>query len=292
MFDIEAYLKSQFQIRNVPAVRDRDALLRLSGQRWISDGPKEPPWRPEGPASMLDHCLDQYLWFLPVPRFDRQFEGPGPDDIDLVYAAVALLSALKAEGIVQAVHALDTDTAKWDPETIASLTDECFRAAVPLLEVLRDPDVPVENIKILVALMVLDFPLSMKLSRTFVRSADFVVAGLEAVHDDTKKTPTTGETALYIAMETTKERQLAGLLKKANRALRSSWPEPTASWTPWARAVEQGLVSADMQGQVEELLQRAVQLSGATVETLEKALFVDSLVFERPTFGFAALHSL
>ena len=125
--------------------------LISTGLRWCSDVPivglKEPKGQkdsPDGPSQTkssleltMDSLIDEHLFYLPLPRYARTFEGPEPDASTIIKASS--LSLFASEGAQ-------------DLSVIRDLYAEWY----PCIDFLRDPNADIEAQACVLCLLVLD----------------------------------------------------------------------------------------------------------------------------------------
>lgn len=230
---------------------DIESYMRTSALRWCSDRPIFGPIQNETLEAHMDRFIDHWLYFLPIPRFQRPFK---PEEFALetcINLSLERLCFERHEGPIYVAEA-----------------NECFHAMWPHLKKLRDTSLRPEAHALLLCLMALDPLACYALDSKALDHPEFTVRAYEAIKEEVGHSETDAIKALSASHDHLTKRSLAKLLKDPR------------DFTLWQSAKDQGLTSKDIDDQVEAFLNETSLKHGLDVTQLRPHVAIKNFLDE------------
>jgi hypothetical protein len=235
---------------------DEVPFLKKSALRWCSNVPIEHQYVTESTEIAMDRFIDQWLHFLPIPRYAREY---------------AFTSTDMKECMNLSLDALGFAGSNTEGTLSNSVAYQCFITMWPHLKALRDPSLSLETQALLLCLLALDPLASLSIDRRVVYSKTFPDVALLAIKEDV---PIRSSNVLNDVLRDVNEylitRQLAKFTSKQE------------GFIPWQEAKERGLTNNEIDTQVHAYLMNAVKRSRLPIDILRPRIGLKNFVDEVP----------
>jgi hypothetical protein len=237
---------------------DKEAFLKLSALRWCSDWPVDTKMSlSDSLEAKMDHFIDQWLYFLPIPRYAREYFVTNAD---------------LGRCINLSLEALDFQKAKHGPVSCA-IAYECFQVMWPHVSTLRDSRLSMESSSLLLCLMAIDPLACLSLDPKTVFTKSFPIVALEAIQEDV----TIKSDVLLDVHEYLVKRRLSKYL--------SDCPD----YVIWHEAQERGLTSPEIDLQVQAYLHDMSRKTGLACDILKVHVALKNFIDEVPDIKLVQL---
>lgn len=235
-----------------PKPKDPESFMRTSALRWCSSEPSfEPSFPNDDLQSQLDSFIDQWLYFLPLPRFARPFAFK---DCDLKQCIIKSISAIDFQ--------LGTTDGPVSPEVIY----ECFLVMWPHLKSLRDSSFTIESHSLLACLMALDPLACLSLDLNVIKSKKFPDYALAAIKEECEIDGSSN--VLHQVSEHLFRREVSKISK------------PKEDYISWLEAHEQGLTNSEIDGHVHGFLNEISKKHALPISRLRPLIGIKNFVDE------------
>lgn len=227
-------------------------------------------FKPSGPEleATMDTFIDRHLWFLPVPRYLLDLDEDIEPDLNTIRNAVN-------EALVLVGHE------NLRPGAPVKEMADAVAKAYPTIDMLRDPQAPLDNQAAFLALLASDAKMAVRVPHKILYAPGFPDQVIKALLQDELK---------GLSVDSA---DWANILKSLDEvlmtaAVNGAWTKMPRAGLDFSLAEElrvKGLITSEIEDQIDTFLQQHAVSSGLSDEVVRARIAVSSVLDERPDIG-------